>query len=66
MKSFDFVFGNMLGEMLLNHADNLSKTLQRKTISAAADCSNDNWHPEFHSPKCLTNFERRRVIEHMN
>ena len=33
--TFDFFFGVFLGEMLLRHADNLSKTLQRKSISAA-------------------------------
>ena len=35
MKSFDFLFGTILGEMLLRHTDNLSQTLQKKTISAA-------------------------------
>ncbi len=35
MKSFNYVFGNLLGEMLLKHADNLSRTLQSKSLSAA-------------------------------
>ena len=35
MKSFDFLFGVVLGEMLLRQSDNLSKTLQKKSISAA-------------------------------
>ena len=34
MNSFDF-FGAVLGEMLLRHSDNLSKTLQSKRMSAA-------------------------------
>ena len=35
MTKFDFLFGVFLGEMLLRHADNLSKTQQKKSISAA-------------------------------
>lgn len=35
MSAFDYMYGNMLGEMLLKHADNLSSTLQHKTLSAA-------------------------------
>ena len=35
MKTFDFLFGVVLGEILLHHSDNLSKTLQKKTISTA-------------------------------
>ena len=35
MNSFDCIFGNLLGEMLLKHADNLSRTLQKKSLSAA-------------------------------
>ena len=35
MSTFDYLYGNVLGEMLLKHADNLSSTLQHKTISAA-------------------------------
>lgn len=35
MKTFNFVFGAMLGEMILRHADNLSSTLQHKSMSAA-------------------------------
>ena len=35
MTSFDFFFGLMLGEILLNHCDNFSKTLQNPYLSAA-------------------------------
>ena len=35
MSTFNYLFGNILGEMLLKHADNLSSTLQHKTFSAA-------------------------------
>ena len=35
MKSFDFYFGVVLGEMLLRHSDNLSKSLQTSQMSAA-------------------------------
>ena len=35
MPSFNFFFGLVLGEMLLNHCDNLSKTLQNPHLSAA-------------------------------
>ena len=35
MKSFDFFFGVLLGELLLLHSDNLSKSLQSSTMSAA-------------------------------
>jgi hypothetical protein len=35
MKTFDFFFGASLGELLLRHSDNLSKTLQSSTMSAA-------------------------------
>lgn len=35
MKTFDFLFGVTLGEMVLRHTDNLSKTLQDKSFSAA-------------------------------
>ena len=35
MQSFDFYFGITIGEMLLRHSDNLSRTLQLSTISAA-------------------------------
>lgn len=35
MKSFDYFFGVSLGELLLNHSDNLSKTLQSSSMSAA-------------------------------
>ena len=35
MNKFDFFFGLMLGELILNHTDNLSCTLQKTNISAA-------------------------------
>ena len=35
MKSFDFYFGISLGELLFNHSDNLNKTLQSASMSAA-------------------------------
>ena len=35
MKTFKFVYGAMLGELVLKHADNLSKALQHKSMSAA-------------------------------
>ncbi len=35
MNSFDYIFGNILGEMLLKHSDNLSSTLQHKSLPAA-------------------------------
>ena len=35
MKTFNFVYGAILGEMILRHADNLSSTLQHKSMSAA-------------------------------
>ena len=35
MKTFNFLFGTVLSEMLLRHTDNLSKALQKQTISAA-------------------------------
>lgn len=35
MNTFAYLYGNMLGEMILRHADNLSSTLQHKTMSAA-------------------------------
>ena len=34
MKTFEFAFAVHLAEMLLRHTDNLSKTLQKDTISA--------------------------------
>ena len=34
-EDFNFVFGAMLGELILRHADNLSSTLQKKSLSAA-------------------------------
>ena len=35
MKTFNFLFGTYLGELILRHTDNLSKTLQDKHCSAA-------------------------------
>ena len=35
MKSFDFLFGVLLGELVLMHSDNLNKTIQHKNLSAA-------------------------------
>ena len=35
MVKFDFLFGIVLGEMILRHTDNLSRALQDKVISAA-------------------------------
>ena len=35
MKTFDYLFGNVLGELILKHADNLSSTLQHTSLSAA-------------------------------
>ena len=35
MHTFDFLFGVSLGNLLLHHTDNLSKTLQHKSLSAA-------------------------------
>lgn len=35
MELFDFLYGICLGKLVLKHADNLSKTLQSATISAA-------------------------------
>ena len=35
MVSFDFLFGLMLGQLLLHHSDNLSQTLQSLSMSAA-------------------------------
>ena len=35
MKKFDYLFGVLLGEKILKHTDNLSRTLQHKELSAA-------------------------------
>ena len=35
MRTFDFIFGTVLGEIILRHTDNLSRTLQSKILSAA-------------------------------
>ena len=42
MKTFDYVYGAHLGELLLSHSDNLSKTLQNPKLSAVQgqDCAN--------------------------
>ena len=34
MKTFDYLYGVILGEMVLKHSDNLSCTLQHKSMSA--------------------------------
>ena len=34
MEKFSFLFGVVLGKLLLSHADNLSKSLQVKTLTA--------------------------------
>ena len=35
MMKFDFFFGVMLGQTVLSHSDNLSRTLQKGDISAS-------------------------------
>ena len=35
MKTFSFLFSIKLGEMILRHSDNLSRTLQHKELSAS-------------------------------
>ena len=35
MTTFDYWYGNILGEMILRHTDNLSSTLQKSSLSAA-------------------------------
>ena len=35
IETFDYFFGNLLGQLILKHADNLSITLQRQKISAS-------------------------------
>ena len=35
METFDFFFGVTLGELILRQSDNLSRTLQKSTISAS-------------------------------
>ena len=34
MRNFNFLFGVFLGELILRHSNNLSKTLQQKTLSS--------------------------------
>jgi hypothetical protein len=42
MQKFDYVYGVYLGELILSHSDNLSKTLQNPELSAVQgqDCAN--------------------------
>jgi len=35
MQTFEFLFGAVLGEMILRHTDNLSRTLQSKSFYSA-------------------------------
>ena len=35
METFDYLYGVMLGKMILGHSDNLSHTLQERNASAA-------------------------------
>ena len=35
MKTFEYYFGISLGELVLRHSDNLSRTHQHKSLSAA-------------------------------
>ena len=35
MQTFQFVYGVVLGELILRHCDNRSRTLQKESISAA-------------------------------
>ncbi len=35
MSTFDYLYGSQLGELILRHTDNLSRTLQHKSLSAA-------------------------------
>ena len=37
MSKFDFYYGVLLGELILHHTDNLSRTLQKSDISAAEE-----------------------------
>ena len=39
MANFNFLFGVSLGALILTHSDNLSKTLQQKSMSAAEEGS---------------------------
>ena len=41
MKTFDYIYGAHLGELILSHSDNLSKTLQNPKLSAVQgqDCA---------------------------
>ena len=34
MGTFDYLYGNLLGQLVLNHVDNLSSTLQHRSMSA--------------------------------
>ena len=53
MSTFPYLYGTMLAKMILKHADNLSTTLQYKSMSAAegqqvagCDCFNFGISPE--------------------
>lgn len=35
MHTFGFIYGILLGSLILHHSDNLSKTLQHKSMTAA-------------------------------
>ena len=35
MVRFDYLYGKLLGQLVLNHVDNLNGTLQHKSMSAA-------------------------------
>ena len=64
MKRFDFLFGVMLVEMLLKHSDNLSKTLQKETLSAAEgqECSSHTKNiSHLDDKKCLSTFKRKVI-----
>ena len=46
MITFDFFYGLVLGETLLRHTDNLSRTLQHSHLSASEGCSYDYNHTD--------------------
>ena len=43
MTKFEFLFGTLFGDMLMHHSNNLSKTLQKKTISAVEGQQVGKW-----------------------
>ncbi len=46
MRRFDYVFGNLLGQLVLNHADNLSATTSKSLCSRGTkDRTNDSANP---------------------